>query len=136
MTRYVDDVALLLARLLIAVLFAGGAVQKLFSPQQVAAMIDGVGLWPDLVGLVAVLNGGAALALVLGVYVRPVAFGLAIYCGATSYFHWIPDDPWQMTIFVKNWAIAGGCLALMVAGGGRFALWPREAAHNTAFQRK
>ena len=30
----------------------------------------------------------------------------------TSVFHYLPDDPWQVTIFVKNWAIAGGLLVL------------------------
>jgi putative oxidoreductase len=29
-----------------------------------------------------------------------------------------------MSIFVKNWAIAGGCLALFAAGSGRYALRP------------
>ena len=44
-----------------------------------------------------------------------VALSLAAYCAVTSVFHFIPGDPWQMSIFVKNWAIAGGCLALAVA---------------------
>jgi putative oxidoreductase len=30
----------------------------------------------------------------------------------TSWFHLLPDDPWQMSIFVKNRAIAGGLLVL------------------------
>ena len=47
--------------------------------------------------------------------VAPWALALAVYAAATSVFHLRPDDPWQMTIFVKNWAIAGGCLALAVA---------------------
>lgn len=52
----------------------------------------------------------------------PVALALAAYCAITSLFHFIPADPWQMTIFVKNWAIAGGCLAMAVAGPGRYRL--------------
>ena len=51
----------------------------------------------------------------LGSGCGPVALGLAAYCGVTSVFHLIPSDPWQMSIFVKNWSIAGGCLC---AGGG------------------
>jgi len=30
-------------------------------------------------------------------------------------------DPWQVTIMVKNWAIAGGLLILAAAGPGRYA---------------
>jgi putative oxidoreductase len=55
---------------------------------------------------------------------RPLAFLLAGYCALTSLFHYIPSDGWQMSIFVKNWAIAGGCLALAAAGSGRWALRP------------
>ena len=124
MYRQFDQAALFVGRLLIAILFAGGAVQKVSAPEAVDAMLTDVGLPGALVWPVALINAAAAVALILGVRVRPVAFHLALYCGATSYFHWIPDDPWQMSIFVKNWAIAGGCLALMVAGSGRFALRP------------
>ena len=50
------------------------------------------------------------------------AAALAAYCAVTSLFHFIPDDSWQMTIFVKNWAIAGGLLVLAAQGGGRWQL--------------
>ena len=62
------------------------------------------------------------MALILGVALRPAAAGLAAYCAVTSLFHFIPDDSWQMTIFVKNWAIAGGLLVLAAQGGGRWQL--------------
>jgi putative oxidoreductase len=39
----------------------------------------------------------------------------AAYCAATSLFHLQPQDGWQMSIFVKNWAIAGGLLSLAAA---------------------
>lgn len=122
--RRFDQVALLHARLLIACLFVGGAVQKFVDPEPVEAMLASIGFDGALVWVIAVMNAGAGLALLLGIWVRPVALLLALYCGATSYFHWLPDDPWQMSIFVKNWAISGGCLALMVAGSGRLAFRP------------
>ena len=74
-------------------------------------------VWPALA-----YNAAAGLALAFGVAVRPVALSLALYCAVTSVFHFLPEDPWQMTIFVKNWAIAGGCLALAVAGAGRISV--------------
>ena len=74
-------------------------------------------IWPALA-----FNAAGAAALILGVALRPAAAALAAYCAVTSLFHFIPDDPWQMTIFVKNWAIAGGLLVLAAQGGGRWVL--------------
>jgi len=116
-----QNVALLVARGLIAALFLGGAVQKT-DPTPVIELLAAKGLPGWLVWPALAFNAAAAVALLAGVWVTPVALALALYCGVTSIFHFIPSDPWQMTIFVKNWAIAGGCLALAVAGPGRFAL--------------
>ena len=107
--------ALLAARVLIAALFAAGAVQKALDPSAAATLLTGRGLPGALVWPAALYNAGAALALLAGWRLVPVALSLAAYCAATSVFHLIPGDPWQMSIFVKNWAIAGGCLALAVA---------------------
>ncbi|MFM2389414.1 MAG: hypothetical protein RLZZ437_969 [Pseudomonadota bacterium] len=117
------DLAVLLGRVLIAALFLGGAAQKWISPGQVEGMLAGMGLPEWLVWPAALFNLLAGLALIAGVQVRLVAWLLAAYCAATSVFHLIPSDPWQMSIFVKNWAIAGGCLVLAAHGAGRFA-WP------------
>lgn len=117
-----NDVLLLLARFLIAVLFLGGAVQKGLAPAGTADLLAGWGLPGVILWLALAYNALAGLALVLGIAVRTVALSLAAYCAFTSLFHFLPDDPWQMTIFVKNWAIAGGCLALAVSGAGRFSL--------------
>lgn len=117
-----DDVLKLAARLLLAALFVAGALQKTLQPETVTALLAGMG-WPQLLVWPALaLNASGAVALILGVQVRPVALVLAVYCAVTSVFHLIPGDGWQMSIFVKNWAIAGGLLALAVAGPGRFAL--------------
>lgn len=115
---------LLMARLLLALLFLGGALQKAVDPEQVIGLLVGRGLPGALVWPALAFNALAGAALMAGVAVRPVALSLAVYCGLTSVFHLIPADPWQMTIFVKNWAIAGGCLALAVAGSGRLAVRP------------
>ena len=120
----VSDSAVLVGRCLIAALFIGGAVQKGADPTAVRSLLAGMG-WPVwLIWPAMIFNGGAAIALILGIAMRPVAIALALYCGVTSIFHYLPDDPWQMSIFVKNWAIAGGCLILAAHGAGRFALRP------------
>ena len=120
----IADLATLAGRVLIAVLFLGGAVQKGSDPSAVEGLLAGQG-WPAwLVWPALLFNLGAGVALIAGIWVRPVAATLAGYCMVTSLFHYIPADPRQMTIFVKNWAIAGGCLVLAAHGAGRFAWRP------------
>ena len=120
------DAALFTARLLIGALLVGGAVQKSVSPDDAGGLLTGLGLPYALVWPALVYDAVAGLALWLGVAVRPMAVTAAAYCALTSFFHLnvflTTGDPWQMTIFVKNWAIAGGCLALAVAGSGAWAL--------------
>ena len=112
------------ARVLIAQLFVLGAAQKVVDPAPAMGLLTDLG-WPGwLVWPALVFNAGVGRGLGLGVAVRPLAGAAALYCAVTSVFHFIPADDWQMTIFVKNWAIAGGCLALAALGPGRFALQP------------
>jgi putative oxidoreductase len=116
------DWAVLLGRTLIALLFVAGAVQKFTAPGMVEGLLGAHG-WPMwLVWPALAFNAVAAVALIVGAWVRPVALALAGYCAVTSLFHFIPGDGWQMSIFIKNWAIAGGCLVLAAHGPGRFAV--------------
>jgi putative oxidoreductase len=97
-------------------LFGAGAVQKVVDPAMVMGLLAGFGLPGWLVWPAAAFNALGAVALVSGWRRRAVGVLLAAYCGGTSLFHLIPGDGWQMSIFVKNWAIAGG---LLVYAGAR-----------------
>ncbi|MFN3211342.1 MAG: DoxX family protein [Roseovarius sp.] len=101
-----------IGRALIAVLFLAGAVQKAVAPEQGMALLGNLGLPGALIWPALAFNAVAGLALLLGWAMRWVALALAVYCMVTSVFHFQPDDGWQMSIFVKNWAIAGGLLVL------------------------
>jgi len=102
----------LIGRVLLAALFAAGAVQKALDPAAAQGLLAGSGLPEWLVWPALVVDAALAGGLVFGPRIRLWAFAGAAYCMATSVFHFIPDDGWQMSIFVKNWAIAGGLLVL------------------------
>ncbi len=102
----------LIGRILLAALFAAGAVQKALAPAAAQGLLAGFGapgwlVWPALG-----LNVGLAAGLIWPPTVRTAALVAAGYCALTSIFHFLPQDGWQMSIFVKNWAIAGGLLVL------------------------
>ncbi len=116
------DLTLFVGRLLIAQLFLLGAVQKLSNPEPAMGLLAEWGLPTGLIWPALAFNLLAGLCLVLGIATRSFAAALAAYCAVTSVFHFIPADPWQMSIFVKNWAIAGGALVLAAHGAGQWAL--------------
>ena len=96
--------------MLLAVLFVAGTVQKWTDPGMVVGLLAGFGLPGWLIWPAAVFNAGGAVALVAGWRRYQTGVLLAAYCAVTSVFHLIPGDGWQMSIFIKNWAIAGGLL--------------------------
>ncbi len=123
-----NDLLNLAGRILIALLFLGGAIQKVTDAAPVTAMIGSLGLPAWLIWPVAAFNLAAGFGLIFGPGVRVWALALAAYCIFTSWFHWqLRADPWQVTIFVKNWSIAGGLMILAAQGPGRHALaWKRD----------
>ncbi len=103
----------LIGRILIALLFAAGALQKVTDPQAVTAMLVSVDLPGWMIWPIALFNLAAAFGLIFGPRIAGWAMVLALYCIGTSWFHWqLRADPWQVTIVIKNWAIAGGLLIL------------------------
>ncbi len=99
-----------------------GALQKLADPAPVIQLLADRGMSTALVWPALVFDAVSGVLLALGVCTRPLALLTAAYCAFTSLFHFLPDNPWQMTIFVKNWTIAGGFLMLFAHGPGRYAL--------------
>ena len=129
-----SDLASLFGRVLIALLFLGGAAQKGTDPSAVEGLLASRGWWEWLIWPAFAFNVIAGMAVLLGIQARVFGVLLAGYCMVTSYFHFLPDDPWQMTIFVKNWAVAGGCLVLAAHGAGRFSLRGQVGAVRPASQ--
>ncbi|MEL6565176.1 MAG: DoxX family membrane protein [Pseudomonadota bacterium] len=106
-------------RYLLAALFLAGAAQKAVDPGPAQTLLAGYG-WPEwLVWPALVFNAVSAGLLILGRFLRPMGWMLAAYCLVTSIFHFVPSDPWQMSILVKNWSLAGGFLILSAAASSR-----------------
>lgn len=103
-------------RILLAALFVAGALQKALAPDLVQGLLAGVSAPPCLVWPALGLNALLAIGLLWPPTIRIAALVAAGYCALTSFFHFLPQDGWQMSIFVKNWAIAGG---LLVAAASR-----------------
>lgn len=105
----------LVGRILLASLFVTGAIQKTLAPGVAVGLLAGFGMPGWLVWPAMALNLVLAVGLLLPRTVWLSALAAAGYCALTSLFHLQPQDGWQMSIFVKNWAIAGGLLGLAAA---------------------
>jgi putative oxidoreductase len=127
------DLSLLVARLLLGALFVTAGLGKLgsvdgFAGYMASGGIPAVLAWPVII--FEILGG---LALIAGVQTRAVALALGAFCILSgALYHFDPADQMQMTSFLKNVALAGGYLALAVAGSGRFALDGRFGGRTVA----
>ena len=111
------------ARLLIGALFLIAGTGKLSDVAGFAGYLTSGGLpaflaWPSVIFEIAL---GAAM--VLGFQVRIMALLGAGFCVLSGLlYHFNPADQMQMTMFLKNLAIAGGFLMLATYGAGAVAL--------------
>ena len=133
MTSPTQNGALLAARILLGLLFVLAGLGKLGGVEGFAAYMASGGVpaalaWPVI--LFEILGG---LALIAGLQTRAVALALGVFCIVSGVlYHVDPADQMQMTSFLKNVALAGGYLALAVAGPGRYALDARIGGRAVA----
>jgi putative oxidoreductase len=77
--------------------------------------------------LVATVELALGLLVLAGFKTRCVALAVAVFCVATALIaHMNFADANQLNHFTKNLAIAGGALALFVAGAGAFSVDARK----------
>ena len=120
-----QDGLALLARLLLAALFILAGINKLTAMEGTVGYIASVGLpLPEVVyfGTVALeIVGGLMLAV--GFKARYAAGALGFFTLLTAFiFHNDFSQQIEMTLFLKNLAIAGGMFALTAFGPGRLSL--------------
>ncbi|POR50850.1 DoxX family protein [Bosea psychrotolerans] len=132
-TSTVADVAALVGRLLLALLFLHEGWIKLNHAEISMAYMRsfGVPAWLFLPALGVEIGGG--LLLVAGWGSRYAALVLAIFCISTAaIFHTVFTDGNQLLHFEKDLAIAGGLLVLFAAGPGRFSIGASESLRLSA----
>ncbi|MBK8455991.1 MAG: DoxX family protein [Phyllobacteriaceae bacterium] len=124
------NVTLLVARILLVILFLLSAFGMASSPAGVAGYFGSLGMpMPGvMVWLVVALKLVAGLAVLVGWNTRYASYALAAFSvGAALIGHNNIADQNEMTQLLKDFAIAGGFLALSVAGPGAYALEARRA---------
>ena len=118
-----ENVVKLVVRVLIAQLYIGSGIDKVFNPALSLMAMQKLGIpefliWPTAAFLIV-----AGFALLIGFRTSLAAAGLVAFTVvATPLFHNDFADPNQIEHFVKNLAIIGGLLAFMKLGAGAFSV--------------
>jgi putative oxidoreductase len=120
-----NSLVLLVARILLSFMFIMAGIQKFGDIAGTAGYITSVNLpAPEILAwLSAIFETVGGIAILVGFMTRPLAWLFAIFCAFLGiWFHYVPADMMQMMIFSKDLTIAGGFLALAVAGAGSFSV--------------
>jgi putative oxidoreductase len=120
-----NDIALLLARILIALLFLIASYNKLKGLGGSAAYFTKLGVpqASTVAPIVAAFELISGLLLLVGFKARFVALALGLFVVIAALLaHTNFADGNQLNHFLKNLAIAGGCLALFVTGAGAYSM--------------
>ena len=112
--------SLFLARILLAYIFIVAGWGKLVGYDATLAYMQAMNVPGALLPITILLELGGGIALVLGLQTRVIAGLLAGFSVVTAFiFHGAAEDAVN---FMKNFAMAGGFLVLLVQGAGRFSL--------------
>jgi putative oxidoreductase len=116
---YVDVVG----RVLIAAVFVLSGWGKVAAYAGTQTYMQHAGVPGGLLPLVILLELGGGIAIVIGLYTRPVALllaGFSLLAGLL--FHAGSADQMQQIMFLKNLGLAGGFLFLVANGAGRLSV--------------
>jgi putative oxidoreductase len=123
-----SDAAIFVGRLFMSSLFVLYGYFKLTGYAGTEAYMAKLGLPTFFAPLAVIIELGVGLLILVGYQTRLVALGLAIYVLVAAFLaHAHFSDAAQLTHFMKNMAIVGGCLAFMVSGGGAYSLDTRNS---------
>jgi putative oxidoreductase len=125
----------LVGRVLIAGVFVLSGWGKVAAYAGTQAYMQHASVPGGLLPLVILLELGGGIAILIGLYTRPVALLLAGFCILTGLlFHAGSADQTQQIMFFKNLGLAGGFLFLVANGAGRLSVDARStpSSHDPA----
>ena len=120
-----SDLALLIGRIVIGALFVIAAYNKAKGYGGSMAYFGRLGVpMPSIsVPVIIAFEAIAGLMLIVGFQTRLAAIAIAVFCVAAALLaHTNIADGNQFNHLLKNFAIAGGCLALFVSGPGAMSV--------------
>ena len=124
-----NNVILLIGRILLSIIFIMAGLSKFGNIDGTAGYIGSVGLPMGtlLAWAAAIFETIAGIMILVGFQTKLAAWALAAFCIiAGLLFHNNFSEQIQMILFMKNLAIAGGFLALIVAGPGSISIDSRR----------
>jgi len=117
------DAALLVARLLLALIFLHEGLTLITHFDGASAAFAKLGIAPFVLIFTILLQLAGGLSVATGFFMRLGALGLGLFCIATALLiHTNFSVQNELLHFEKDLGIAGGMLALIVCGPGRIAL--------------
>ncbi|HRE21631.1 MAG TPA: DoxX family protein [Rhabdaerophilum sp.] len=119
----IQNLALLAARVMLSVMYIIAGYRKIGGFAGTQKYMEAQGVPGALLPVVIAAELGFGLMILLGYKTRLASFMLAGFTVlAALLFHLKLSDPVQYLMFMKNIAISGGFLALMVAGAGAYSV--------------
>lgn len=123
MMKKLEDTGLLAARILMPILFITAGYGKIGGYSATQQYMESMGVPGFMLPLTILLEFGGGLAILFGFLTRTTAVITALFTILTALiFHSNFADEMNQMMFMKNLSIAGGFLALSVAGAGGFSL--------------
>ena len=119
MTKIFD----LIARILISILFLLNGIFKINNYEGTVGWMESFGLPGILIIPAIILEIVGPILIIIGYQTRIAAASLSLFCIVTAIiFHNDFSDQMQLTAFLKNIALAGGFLFLVVNGSKGYCL--------------
>ena len=119
MTNIID----LIGRILISALFFTNGVFKIMNYDGTVNWMEGYGVPGILIIPAIILEILGPVLIILGYKIKITATILSVFCLATAFiFHNDFSNQMQLTSFLKNIALSGGFLLLVINGSKKFSL--------------
>ena len=126
-TSIINTASAPIGRLLISLMFLMSGLNKIGNYSNTSGWMESMGVSSSFLPLVITLEILAAVAIIIGWKTKIAAFLLAGFCIISGIiFHSDFSNQLEIIMFMKNIAIAGGFLFLVVNGPGNFSIYNRK----------